>query len=53
MPLFSVFFESIRSYECANAFAFSADFSNTLVSQNDRLALLLSLLALIVQKHHS
>jgi hypothetical protein len=53
MPLLSVFYESIRAYECANAFAFSADFSDTLVSQNDRLALVLSLLALIVQKHQN
>jgi hypothetical protein len=29
----SVFYESIRAYECANAFAFSADFSDTCVAK--------------------
>ena len=43
--------KQVRAYMNVQMLAFSADFSNALVSQNDRLALVLSSLALIVQKY--
>jgi hypothetical protein len=43
--------EQVCAYMNVQMLAFSADFSNALVSQNDRLALVLSFIALIVQKY--